>query len=82
MVYSLSLPVQPPNHLSKKYHLIHLITCETYECGGCWKRFKQLNEIKKHMVDKHADFLWRMEMDREDQNRLDYKKHFLFQIEI
>ena len=59
---------------------IHLITCETYECGGCRKRFKQLSEIKKHMEDKHTDFMWHMKMDREDQNKLDYKKHFIYQI--
>ena len=34
---------------------IHLFTCEVYECWDCENRFKNLCDLKKHLVEKHGD---------------------------
>ena len=33
----------------------HLVTCEVYECGRCFDRFKMLEDMKKHAEDEHED---------------------------
>ena len=35
---------------------IHLRTCETYECSNCWKRMKNLGDIKNHIETQHANY--------------------------
>ena len=46
---------------------IHLRTCETYECSDCWKRLKNLSDIKSHIQEKHEEFttLNHLKIDRE-----------------
>ena len=46
---------------------IHLRTCETYECSNCWKRLKNLSDIKSHIQEKHEEFttLNHLKIDRE-----------------
>ena len=34
----------------------HLRTCETYECSDCWKRMKNLSDIKNHIKENHEDY--------------------------
>ena len=49
------------------YLEIHLRTCETYECSDCWKRLKNLSDIKSHIQEKHEEFttLNNLKIDRE-----------------
>ena len=60
----------------------HLNTCEIYECGNCGKRYKLLSEIKEHMTEEQmiCKFVWHMKMDRNDKNRVDFKKYFMSEI--
>ena len=45
----------------------HLRTCETYECSNCWKRIKNLSDMKKHIEGYHDDYttLNYLRIDRE-----------------
>ena len=48
---------------------IHLRTCETYECSDCWKRLKNLSDIKSHIQEKHEEFttLNHLKINRESE---------------
>ena len=45
----------------------HLTTCETYECSNCWKRIRNLSDMKKHIEGHHDDYttLNHFRIDRE-----------------
>ena len=34
---------------------LHLRTCEIYECSVCYRKDKNLNDMKKHFVNDHAE---------------------------
>ena len=60
----------------------HLRTCETYECSDCWKRVKNLSDIKIHIQENHADYttLNHLKIDRESEFNVKIKKYNLKEV--
>ena len=55
----------------------HLRTCETYECSDCWKRLRNLADIKKHIKENHKDYttLNHLKIDREKEFDVNIKSY-------
>ena len=57
---------------------LHSITCETYRCFVCEKKFKTLSEIKQHLTNEHkGKFGWvkHSKVDRHNSNFFDTVDH-------
>ena len=61
---------------------IHLRTCETYECSNCWKRMKNLSDIKNHIETEHASYtnLNHLKIDREREFDVKIKSYSLQEV--
>ena len=55
----------------------HLRTCETYECSDCWKRMRNLSDIKNHIKENHEDYttLNHLKIDREKEFEVKIKSY-------
>ena len=60
----------------------HLRTCEIYECSDCWKRLKNLSDIKKHIEENHKDYttLNHLKINREREFEVKAKEYTLQEV--
>ena len=61
---------------------IHLRTCETYEFSDCYKRMKNLSDIKNHIETQHVDYttLTHLKIDREREFDVKIKSYSLQEV--
>ena len=62
---------------------LHLRSCEIYECSECYKKDKDLNDMKKHFVNDHAeckegsDIIQHLKIDSENLSEVIIKSLYL-----
>ena len=65
---------------------LHLRTCEIYECSECYRKDKNLNDMKKHFVNDHADceqgsdIIQHLKIDLENLSDVIIKSYYLSQL--
>ena len=60
-------------------NLVHLNTCEVYQCGGCEKIFKTIKEVETHIEEKQYEdgwhFVYHLKLDRIKSNKVSEKTY-------
>ena len=61
---------------------VHLRACEIYECCKCWKRVKNLSDIKRHILAKHSESVNfnHLKIDREKEFNVKVKTYDLKEV--
>ena len=60
---------------------MHLVTCETYTCHNCEIIFKNLPDVKTHVIEKHEEKdgnkrVEHIKQNRENIDEFDQKWHY------
>ena len=61
---------------------VYLRACEIYECCKCWKRVKNLSDMKRHILAKHSESvnLNHLKIDREKEFNVKTKTYDLKEV--
>ena len=56
----------------------HFFTCEAYQCDKCEVHFKTLNNLKKHLLERHdgeSTRIYHVKQNRKEKDELSYSLH-------
>ena len=62
---------------------LHLRTCEVYECSECYLKDRNLNDMKKHVLEDHEEFtdtIQHMKIDLENLTKVIIKSYKLSEL--
>ena len=54
---------------------LHLFTCEIYQCNNCETIFKNLGDLKSHLVKEHESSSTHIKQSRENEDEYDNKRY-------